>query len=349
MKIVVLSVSAPFIMGGAEIHAESLVKALKEFGYEAELVTIPFKTYPNQRILDTMLMFRLLDVTESCGQKIDLVIPLKFPAYLTPHPHKVVWLLHQHRDAYDLWNNPVCGLQYNPDGQQIRDTIINGDNNAFNECRKIYANSQNVAKRLKKFNNVDSTPLYHPPKNAHGFYSHNSQSYFFFTSRLTKIKRQELILEAIAKTHHSVKVIFAGSADDGKYDQELREMAEKLGISHQAIFLGRISEEEKLKYYAECLGVIYPPFDEDYGYVTLEGMLSSKAVISCSDSGGPLEFLINQETGIIAESNPSALAEAMDQLWENRNKSTIMGKNARKYYDSLNITWSNAVEKLTTI
>lgn len=348
MKIVVLSVSAPFIMGGAEIHADSLVKALKEFGYEVELVTIPFKTYPNQRILDTMLMFRLLDITESSGQKIDLVIPLKFPAYLTPHDNKVLWLLHQHRDAYDLWNNPMCGLAHNPDGRQVKDTIIHADNKAFAECRKIFANSHNVAKRLKKFNGVDSIPLYHPPKNAHQFYHSDSHSYFFFPSRLTKIKRQELILEAMAKTHYPIKVVFAGGADDGKYDRDLQSIAEKLGILDRAIFVGRISEEEKLKYYAECLGVIYPPLDEDYGYVTLEGMLASKPVISCRDSGGPLEFIIEEETGIIADSNAVSIAEAMDKLWIDRNLSSTMGKNARKHYESMNITWSNVIEKLTS-
>lgn len=347
MKIVVLSVSAPFIMGGAEIHANSLVKALKEYGYEAELVTIPFKTYPNQRILDTMLMFRLLDLRESCGQKIDLVIPLKFPAYLTPHPNKVLWLLHQHRDAYDLWNKPICGLAHNPDGQQVRDTIINGDNKAFAECRRIFANSYNVAKRLKKYNRVDSIPLYHPPQNFDRFYTQPPQNYFFFPSRLTKIKRQELVLEAMAKTHYPVKVVFAGSADDGKYDRDLQIIAEKLGIDDRAIFLGKISEEEKLKHYAECLGVIYPPLDEDYGYVTLEAMLASKPVISCVDAGGPLEFIIDQETGIITDSISEAMADAMDKLWDNKTRSISMGKQGKKHFNSFNITWLNVIEKLT--
>ena len=113
--------------------------------------------------------------------------------------------------------------------------------------------------------------------------------------------------------------------------------------------MSRISEKKNWKYYAECLGVIYPPLDEDYGYVTLEGMLSSKPVITCSDSGGALEFLMNQETGMIVESTPEALAEAMDQLWDNRSQSVVMGKNARKHYESMNITWSNVIEKLTTI
>ena len=41
----------------------------------------------------------------------------------------------------------------------------------------------------------------------------------------------------------------------------------------------------------EALGVIFPPLDEDYGYVTLEAMLAAKPVITCTDSGGPLEFV----------------------------------------------------------
>jgi glycosyltransferase involved in cell wall biosynthesis len=94
------------------------------------------------------------------------------------------------------------------------------------------------------------------------------------------------------------------------------------------------------------LGVIYPPFDEDYGYVTLEALLASKPVITCTDAGGPLEFVRHQETGLIVEPTPKALAEAMDRLWEDRAWSKSLGQSARDYYASLNITWSKVVEKL---
>ena len=48
------------------------------------------------------LAWRLLDLSEVDGQRIDLVIATRFPSYLVKHPNKVVWLVHQLRQAYDL-------------------------------------------------------------------------------------------------------------------------------------------------------------------------------------------------------------------------------------------------------
>ncbi len=347
MRILVTTAQVPFVRGGAEIHAESLVKALRSADHQVEIVSIPFKWYPSERILDIMLSCRLLDISESNGKKIDLVIPLKFPAYIIPHPHKVLWILHQYRDAYDLWGSKFCALSQSANGFQIREAIINADNQVFGECKAIYANSQNVSRRIAKFNNFDSTPLYHPPKNPELFHCQKEQNYFFFPSRLTQIKRQELVLQALTATSNPVKVIFAGESDDKTYDKYLIDLAKQLKISKRAIFLGRISEEEKIKCYAEATAVIYPPFDEDYGYVTLEGMLASKPLITCTDSGGPLEFVLHQETGMVTEPTSSSLASAMDEIWENRTWASKLGKTGNEYYHSLNITWSNVIAKLT--
>jgi len=43
-----------------------------------------------------------LDVTEANGKPVDLVIGMKFPAYLVEHPRKVLWVIHQYRSAYDM-------------------------------------------------------------------------------------------------------------------------------------------------------------------------------------------------------------------------------------------------------
>ena len=347
MKILVTTVQVPFVYGGAEILTESLVNALRAASHQVEIVRIPFKWYPSERIIDAMLASRLLDIFESNGKNIDLVIGLKFPAYLIPHPNKVLWLLHQYRDAYDLWGSELCGLSQYANGLQIREAITNADNQAFEECKAIYTIAKNVSQRLKKFNNFNSIPLYHPPKNAESFHSQDEQDYLFFPSRLNQIKRQELVLQAMATTSNSVKVIFAGESDDEAYDKYLINLAKQLKISNRAIFLGRISEEEKIKYYSEATSIIYPPFDEDYGYVTLEGMLSAKPIITCTDAGGPLEFVRHQETGLITEPTPNSLASAMDEIWENRSWAAGLGITGKKYYQSLNITWSKVVEKLT--
>ena len=98
--------------------------------------------------------------------------------------------------------------------------------------------------------------------------------------------------------------------------------------------------------YANAIAVIYPPTDEDYGYITLEAMLASKPVITCTDSGGPLEFVSDRETGLIAEPTPEALAAAFDSLWENRRQAKTWGEAGRARYESLNLSWETVVKKL---
>ena len=345
MRVVIATVQVPFVYGGAEIHAAELNKALLSQGHESEIVTIPFQYSPSERILDSMLISRLLDLSHSNGQKIDRLIALKFPAYLIPHHSKVIWLLHQHRQAYELWGTRYGDLEVHPNGMQIRNSIIQADNKVFAESRGIFGNSQNVVNRLKKFNRVQADPLYHPPQNAELFHCQSEEGYFFYPSRINPSKRQDLVIEALGKTKNPVKVIFAGQAE-GDYFQELEAKIEKLGLEQRVLFLGKITEQEKINYYSKALAVIYPPYEEDYGYITLEGMLSSKPIVTCQDSGGPLEFVRNRETGLIAQPNAENLAAAIDELWENRQWSEKLGKAAYSYYQSLGINWKNVVKKL---
>src|SRR3954462_3359539 len=118
MKVLVVTAQAPFVRGGAEIHAEGLCSALRAAGHQAEIAAIPFKWYPPEAIPPQMLACRLLDMTESDGMKIDVLIGLKFPAYLIPHPNKVLWVLHQHRPAYDLWDHALGDLAPHPRGAE---------------------------------------------------------------------------------------------------------------------------------------------------------------------------------------------------------------------------------------
>jgi glycosyltransferase involved in cell wall biosynthesis len=346
MRVLALTTQVPFVRGGAELLAEGLIRAIQQAGHEAELVSIPFKWYPAEQILDHMLMSRLVDLTEACGDKIDRVIGLKFPTYLVPHPHKVMWIVHQHRSAYDLWSSTHGGLIHSSNGSQVRQAIINADNHAFTECKKIYTIANNVSKRLKRFNNVDSQPLYSPPQGADDFYCGPSSDYLFFPSRLNVMKRQHLVLQAMAHTQHPVKVIFAGKSDDEAYGKSLQELVKTLNLRNRVEFLNEVSEAEKISRYAQAIAVIYPPFDEDYGYITLEAMLSSKPVITCQDSGGSLEFVLDRHTGLVTEQTPQSLASAMDQLWDDRSLSKTLGESGRDRYTQMNISWANVVQKL---
>ena len=346
MRILIATVQVPFIRGGAEVHAEGLRDALIEAGHEAEILAIPYKWYPPEKILDHILACRLLDVSEVAGTRVDRLIGLRFPAYLIPHPNKVLWILHQHRTAYDLWDHALSDLVYYPNGSQVRDAIEHADRTLIPEAKAVFANSQNVARRLKKFCDIDSTPLYHPPPNAEKFYSSKAEDFLFFPSRLCIPKRQELALKALALTRNPVRIWFAGISDHPDYTDKLQALARKLKVQKRVEWLGGIGEDEKRARYASALAIVYPPIDEDYGYVTLEAMLSSKPVITCRDSGGPLEFVIDDETGLIAEPAPESLAAAFDSVWENRGAAEALGRAGRARYESLNLSWANVVQKL---
>lgn len=347
MRILIATAQVPFVSGGAEAHAEGLRAALSTEGHAAEIIRVPFKSYPPERIPEQMLACGLLDVTESCGARIDLLIGLKFPAYLIPHPNKVLWVLHQYRMAYELWDHPLAAeLIHFPRGKQVRALIQAADRHLIPQAKAVFANSLTVAARLQRDCDVDATPLYHPPPHAEQFSSTAYEDYLFFPSRLNHLKRQALVLRALAHTRLPVRVRFAGCADAPAFLQELQALASTLGVAHQVEWLGLVDEEEKRRQYAQALAVVFPPEDEDYGYVTLEAMLSSKAVITCTDSGGPLEFVRHEQTGLVVDPTAAALAEALDRVWASRAQARAWGEAGRAHYQALRISWRAVVQRL---
>lgn len=347
MRIVIANVQVPFVRGGGEMLADGLEAALLAAGHEAEIVRLPFKWYPPERIPEHVLAARLFDLTESSGSRIDRVIGLRFPAYLLPHPNKVLWILHQYRTAYELWGGELCELMHSPNGEAVRDAIRAADRAFIPEAQALYTISANVAARLKAFCEIDAEALYHPPPGAGLLHSAPAEDFFFLPSRCNRTKRQLLIVEAVALCREPVRVLFSGLADDAGYEREIGDRIQALGLADRIEWLGSISDEVKSDLYARCLGVVFAPIDEDYGYVTLEAMLSRKPVITCSDSGGPLEFVRSGDTGLVVEPTASALAAAMDRLWQDRVIAAQWGEAGRERYDQLDITWERVVATLT--
>jgi len=347
VRLLIATVQVPFVRGGAEMLADGLSEALTAAGHEAEMVRLPFKWYPPERLLEQVLAARLFDLTESSGTAIDRVIGLRFPAYLLPHPNKVLWLLHQYRTAYDLWGTELCELMHAPNGEEVRDAIRAADKAFIPEAHARYTISTNVASRLKAFSGIDAEALYHPPPAAALLRSAPAEDFLFLPSRFNRTKRQLLIVEALALCREPVRVRFSGLADDAAYAREIRDRIDALALTGRVDWLDSISDEAKSDLYARCLGVVFAPIDEDYGYVTLEAMLARKPVITCSDSGGPLEFVRDGETGLVVEPTAGALAGAMDKLWDDRATAARWGEAGRERYDRLDISWERVVATLT--
>ena len=347
MRVIIATTQIPFVQGGAEVLASDLLAALSAEGHEAEIVAIPFSGNPPERILDQMLACRLLDLTTSNGAPVDRLIALKFPVYLAEHPRKALWLLHQYRAAYDLFDYPLADLKNEGHGLVVRDAIRAADGKLIRDSRAVFTISQNVSARLQRYNGIDSIPLYPPIRDEASFHcAEKMDDYLFFPSRLTPPKRQELVLRALAHCPKEVRVVFAGLPDNHSHAERLKSLAAGLGVERQAEWRGRITQHEKLDAYSRCIAVVFPPLDEDYGYVTLEAMLSEKAVITCTDSGGPTEFVRHEESGLIAEPAPEALGHAFERLWRDRELAAGYGREGRATYLRLGLSWPKVVTAL---
>src|SRR5216110_3791938 len=135
-NILICTTQVPFTRGGAESHVAGLQRALVEAGHNAEVVALPFKWYPPTEIMRGAMAWRMLDVTAANGKPVGLVIGMKFPAYLVAHERKVLWILHQHRAAYNLWGTQFDDLSTYPEGPRTRDWISTATKSSFTRRRR---------------------------------------------------------------------------------------------------------------------------------------------------------------------------------------------------------------------
>jgi glycosyltransferase involved in cell wall biosynthesis len=339
--IVVCEAQVPFVHGGAEIHVRELVRELTARGYLAELVSVPFKWYPKEEILPHAAAWRLIDLSESNGRPIDLVIASKFPTYFVRHPAKVAWLIHQYRAAYELCGTVYSDFSHREQDVGLRDTLIRLDTEMLRECRAIYANARNTASRLKKFNGLDAQALYHPPRLAPRLRAGTYGDYALSVGRIESVKRVDLIVRAMASVDPGVRLVVAG---DGTQRENVERAAAESGVTDRVTFLGAVDDEQLLDLYADALAVVYPPFDEDFGYVTLEGFLARKPVITCTDSGGPNEFVVNDVNGFSVAPEPEEVARAINAVAADRGKAARLGDAG--YELAKTVTWDGVIETL---
>lgn len=339
--VLVCESQVPFVEGGAEFHVSELARQLSAHGYQTERVRVPFKWYPKSEILAHAAAWRLLDLSESNGQPIDLVIGTRFPTYFARHPRKVAWLIHQYRAAYELAGTPFSDLGHVEDDVALRARLVALDTEMLGECRRLFANSANTAARVRRFNGIDAEPLYHPPRLASRLHGGAFGSYVLSVGRLESVKRIDLPIRAMAEVPASIDLVVAGT---GTQRRALEELAESLGVSSRVRFLGAVDDEQIVDLYAGALGVIFAPYDEDYGYVTLEAYLSRKPVITAIDSGGPNEFVIDGVNGYVCAPEPSAVAAAIARLNADRSRAAALGDAG--YERARLITWDGVIEAL---
>lgn len=343
MKVLVLNNGIPFLKGGAEHLADSLARELVVRGHEAQVVRLPLRWHSAEAIADSMAAAAAVQV-----QDADRVIALKFPAYLVPHENKVVWLLHQFRQAYDLWDTPMQYLPNTRETDELRRAIHTSDVRILRSARGLYCNSSVTADRLERFNGLHAEVLLPPHGDADTFRNDGNGDYVLAIGRVNASKRQQLLVQAMTHAGPGVRLIVAGQPETPEDGAVMQRFVEKNGLGDRVTLLLRfITDEEKVSLLAGSRAVAYLPHDEDsYGYVTVEAMLSHKPVITTTDSGGVLQLVRDQRTGLVAEATAESLGAAMTALSDRPRFAADMGAAGHEMVEKLNLSWDSVVETL---
>jgi glycosyltransferase involved in cell wall biosynthesis len=333
------------VEGGHMVIARSLRKALQDEGHEAEILVTPQNRFGRQA--SAYFATWLTDVGMSNGQPIDHVVSLRYPSYAVRHPRHVCWLNHTMREYYDLWGRFTAGLGTTG---RIKETVrrrlthVTDRYLLTRNVKRLFVQSRTIQKRLAIWPELQSTVLYPPPPQR-DYRCEAYGDYVFLVSRLTPLKRADLLIEALAtREGRDIRAVIAGEGEDRA---RLGALVERHGLSERVTFAGRLSEQELLGHFARCRAVCFPPVDEDYGFVTVEAFASQKAVITCRDSGGPSELVGDGVQGLVCDPTPASLATALRRIMDDRALAERMGAAGREFASQL--TWREAVRQLTAV
>ena len=342
MRVLVLNNAVPFGRGGAEELADHLVANLNATpGVESELVRLPFTWDPPERLVEEMLIARALRLANT-----DRVIALKFPAYLVPHAHKTLWLLHQFRQAYDLAEAGQGLPDAGRDGE-IKRAIHLADGQAFAGAERIFCNSPVTRERLRRFNGVEGEVLPPPVNDAQLFTGGEAQGYVFAGGRIGEGKRQHLLVEAMAHVRAPGRLVIAGPPETPAYADALRRRVAELDLQDRVELAFGFHPRETISAWVNgAAACAYLPFDEDsLGYVAMEAAQAAKPILTTHDAGGLLD-LVSADTGAVVAPEPRALADALDALMSDPAAARAKGLAAREALLSRELTWPATIARL---
>ncbi len=376
MKIAIVAPSPiPFGVGGAEKLWWGMLEYInKHTTHQCELIKVPVKENNFWNLIDSYKTFYDLNLYH-----FDMVITTKYPAWMVQHHNHHIYLQHCLRGLYDTYHFSGLPLEHSTDHPKVsavlqlmksKDTSIDDifnalfelksdssvpdstysfpgsfirqvvhflDNKTMQNVKSFSAISQTVVSRKEYFpNNVKVSKIYHPSNLTN--FENRSYQYFFTASRLDEAKRIHMIIDAYMKSNTQIPLKIAGA---GPLSDELRELTS--GDSRIDL-LGFVSDAELMEYYSDAYAVLFVPYDEDYGLITIEAMMCEKPVLTFSDTGGVMEFVENRVTGLICEPDVDQLAKNIEFLSNDAELCMRMGKEAKKRVED--ITWEYTIASL---
>ena len=193
------------------------------------------------------------------------------------------------------------------------------DQHSVIKVDRIFANSQNVQKRVLKFHNRCSDVIY-PPVEISLYHCIEYGNFWLSVNRLYPEKRIDLQIEVFRQLPKD-QLIIVGGYSTGDHASQYVEKIRK-DLPSNVTLLGEVSSEEIMDLYARCKAFICTALDEDYGITPLEAMASGKPVVAV-DEGGFRET-VTEKTGLLVEPSIDSLVKAI----------RIIGTNPERYREA---------------
>ncbi len=215
MRVAVVTSSPPMVEGGHMVIARALVQALQAAGHQADIVVTPQNRFGRQA--SAYLANWLTDVETSDGKPIDHVISLRYPSYAVRHHRHVCWLNHTMREYYDLWDRFSATLS--PKGlvkERVRRRLMHAADRYLltKNVTRLFVQSKTIQERLQMWPELQSTVLYPPPP-PRPYRCDDYGDYIFMVSRLTPLKRADLLIEALATSRAAgIKAVIGGEGEE---------------------------------------------------------------------------------------------------------------------------------------
>lgn len=254
--------------------------------------------------------FRDYDIVISSGTTWNKGIITKPNQLHFTYIHTPPRFLYKYSQETTKWQKPILKPFYS----YLVNFLRLWDYSAAQRPDYIITNSETTKRRIKKFYGRDATIIY-PPVEIDFEVSNNMKKletpYFMSVGRMSKYKNFDLLVETFNKIKYPLVMVGAGLEEE-----KLKAMA-----GENIIFKGRADDKEKHELLENCLGLINPVVDEDFGIVPIEAMAHGKPVLA-HKSGGHLETVTEGETGLLfEEATVECLSEKLlefDQMIKNK-------------------------------
>jgi glycosyltransferase involved in cell wall biosynthesis len=322
--------------GGAEAFYDGLIDALRGAGHDTAEVPVHVDETTFESVLESYARCYALDLRE-----YDLVISTKAPTFMVSHPNHVSYLVHTIRVFYDMFEAEYG--RGTPAHHAQRRIVHALDRFGLRpgRVRRHFSIGETPCRRL-----LDVSPWWqsvrfhtlHPAPTLTGFKRPKRQDYILMPGRLHRWKRVGLMIEAYKHLRRNVQLLVTGTGED---EQELRALA---AGDPRIRFLGRVSEPALLDLYANALLVGFIPKQEDFGYITIEAFNSGKAVLTCTDSGEPLQFVRDGHTGFVVPPDARMIAERLREAIDHPKRVAQMGTHGARAVAA--ISWDAIVDAL---